>query len=42
MHMPPPIHGASMVGKYIHDSKLVNEEFECFYRSPSTEKILMK
>ncbi len=38
MHMPPPIHGASMVGKYIHDSKLVNEEFECFYLSPSTAK----
>ena len=22
MHMPPPVHGAAMVGKYIHDSKL--------------------
>lgn len=38
MHMPPPVHGASMVGKYIHDSKLVNEEFECFYISPSTAR----
>lgn len=36
--MPPPIHGASMVGKYIHDSKLVNEEFECIYLSPATAR----
>lgn len=36
MHMPPPIHGASMVGKFIHDSKLVNESFDCWYISPST------
>ena len=21
MHMPPPVHGAAMIGKYIHDSK---------------------
>lgn len=31
MHMPPPVHGAAMMGKYIHDSKLINEEFECIY-----------
>lgn len=31
MHMPPPIHGAAMVGKFIHDSYLVNEEFTCQY-----------
>lgn len=29
MHMPPPVHGAAMVGQYIHDSKLVNDSFEC-------------
>ena len=22
MHMPPPVHGAAMMGKYIHDSKV--------------------
>ena len=38
MHMPPPIHGASMVGKFIHDSELIKEEFECFYISPSTAR----
>ncbi len=31
MHMPPPVHGAAVVGKYIHDSRLVNEAFECHY-----------
>ena len=33
MHMPPPIHGASMVGKYIHDSKIVNDSFDCRYEN---------
>lgn len=31
MHMPPPVHGASMMGKYIHDSKLINQTFDCRY-----------
>lgn len=31
MHMPPPVHGASMVGKYIKDSERVNSVFECRY-----------
>lgn len=31
MHMPPPVHGAAMVGQYIHDSELINREFECHY-----------
>lgn len=31
MHMPPPVHGAAMMGKYIHDSKYINESFDCFY-----------
>lgn len=31
LHMPPPIHGAAMVGQYIHDSKLINSEFDCHY-----------
>lgn len=40
MHMPPPIHGASMVGKYIHDSVVLNSEFECHYLNPTTAKNL--
>lgn len=31
MHMPPPVHGAAMVGKYIHDSHIINEAFDCYY-----------
>lgn len=29
--MPPPVHGASMMGKYIHDSQVVNNAFDCKY-----------
>lgn len=36
MHMPPPVHGASMVGKYIHDSELINESFDCHYINLTT------
>ena len=36
MHMPPPVHGAAMMGKYIHDSKIVNNAFECRYINPTT------
>ena len=31
LHLPPPVHGASMVGKYIHDSETINNTFECHY-----------
>lgn len=40
MHMPPPVHGAAMVGQYIHDSELVNQEFECHYINLTTAKNL--
>lgn len=40
MHMPPPVHGAAMVGKRIHDSKLINEEFDCHYINLATAKDL--
>lgn len=36
LHMPPPIHGAAMVGKYIHDSELINSEFDCHYINLAT------
>lgn len=38
MHMPPPVHGAAMMGQYIHDSKLINEAFECVYINSSASK----
>lgn len=40
LHLPPPIHGASMVGKYIHDSKVINEAFYCHYINLTTAKNL--
>lgn len=40
MHMPPPVHGAAMMGKYIHDSKLINDKFDCHYINLNTAKSL--
>ena len=31
LHLPPPVHGASMMGKYIHDSQIINNAFDCKY-----------
>ncbi|MGQ8338403.1 glycosyltransferase family 4 protein [Sunxiuqinia sp. A32] len=31
LHIPPPVHGSSMVGKFIQDSSLINEKFSCRY-----------
>lgn len=35
MHMPPPVHGAAMMGECIHNSKIINTKFECYYINPS-------
>ena len=40
LHLPPPVHGAAMMGKYIHDSKLINERFECQYVNLTTASSL--
>lgn len=40
MHMPPPIHGASMVGQYIYNSPIINEAFECHYLNLTLAKNL--
>lgn len=40
MHMPPPVHGAAMMGQYIHDSKLINESFECRYINESSSRTI--
>lgn len=40
LHLPPPVHGAAMVGKYIHDSQLINESFDCHYINLTTAKDL--
>jgi glycosyltransferase involved in cell wall biosynthesis len=31
LHIPPPIHGAAMVGKYIKESKIINHTFDTRY-----------
>lgn len=40
LHMPPPVHGAAMMGKYIHDSKVINETFDCRYINLASAKTL--
>ena len=40
LHLPPPVHGAAMMGKYIYDSKLVNGMFDCHYINLATAKDL--
>lgn len=40
MHMPPPVHGAAMVGKYIYDSRVINEAFDCHYINLTTADTL--
>lgn len=40
LHLPPLVHGAAMVGKYIHDSKLINGEFDCHYINLTIAKTL--
>lgn len=40
LHLPPPVHGAAMVGKYIHDSRLINDTFDCHHINLTTAKSL--
>lgn len=40
LHLPPPVHGAAMVGQYIHDSQMINEAFDCHYINLTTAKSL--
>lgn len=36
LHLPPPVHGAAMVGQYIHDSAPVNAGFDCRFINLTT------
>ncbi len=38
LHLPPPVHGSSMVGKYIYDSFLINNTFNTSYINLGTSK----
>lgn len=40
MHMPPPVHGAAVVGQQIYDSELIRQQFECSYINVSTSASL--
>jgi glycosyltransferase involved in cell wall biosynthesis len=40
LHLPPPIHGSSMVGKYIKDSEIINSTFNSKYINLNTSKTI--
>lgn len=40
MHMPPPVHGAAVVGQQIFDSKLIRDKFDCAFINVSTSATL--
>ena len=40
LHLPPPVHGAAVVGQYIRDSKLLNSTFDCHYINLTTAESL--
>jgi glycosyltransferase involved in cell wall biosynthesis len=40
LHVPPPVHGAAMVGKYIVESTVINERFELDYINLSTSRTM--
>jgi len=40
MHVPPPVHGAAMVGKFIKESAKINDAFDADYINLSTSESL--
>ena len=40
LHLPPPIHGAAMVGQFIRQSERLNSSFECNYLNLQTSRKL--
>ena len=40
LHLPPPVHGSSMVGQYIKDSSVINEGINAEYINLGTSKSL--
>ncbi|HWD88257.1 MAG TPA: glycosyltransferase family 4 protein [Mucilaginibacter sp.] len=40
LHLPPPVHGASMMGQLIRDSNLINDAFDADYINLSISKNL--
>ena len=40
LHCPPPVHGSSIVGLQIKESKIINEAFSCKYINLGTSKTI--
>lgn len=40
LHLPPPIHGAAMIGQYIYKSRIINDNFSSSYINLTTAKSL--
>ena len=40
LHLPPPVHGAALVGKSVRESRLVDERFACRYINLSTSETM--
>lgn len=38
LHIPPPVHGSSMVGKTIKESPVINQAFECSFINLGTSR----
>jgi len=38
LHLPPPVHGSSLVGEFINKSNLINTTFNCRYINLGTSK----
>lgn len=38
LHLPPPVHGAALMGSYVRESNRINESFECKYINLSASK----
>ena len=38
LHLPPPVHGAAMMGKYIQESRLINQTFETTHINLTTAR----
>ena len=38
LHLPPPVHGAGLMGDYIRQNEKINENFECDYINLSASK----
>lgn len=42
LHIPPPVHGSSIVGEQIKNSKKINQSFDCEFLNLSTSNSLNK